>query len=120
MKKITIFLLLGLCFSNISVYAKSNKELEAEIKALEKRIILLENHIIKGTPKANQLPNYKAIWRKLKPGMNEEEVRSLIGEPTSITVYSRSLIEWSYFPGRGIIRFDEKGVFSWDEPNISQ
>ena len=115
MKKIAFILLLGLCFSNISIYAKSNKELEAEIKALEKRIILLENLIIKGNLKAEEVPQSKVIWRKLKLGMNEEEVRSLIGEPEKITVFSSNFIVWSYLK-YGKVQFDADGVSSWDEP----
>ena len=107
--------MLGFCFSNISIYAKSisNSELASKIEDLQKRILLLEKIIFVGNSQVKEVQADKAIWRKLVFGMDAEEVRSLLGEPDEITVLSRDFIVWSY-PNDGHVRFNNSDTFSWD------
>lgn len=98
-------------------------KLEKRIEELEERVLILENLILnRGTNPlqddstyANNLSN----WRKIKVGMKDEDIRNILGEPKAITRYSRTFYVWQYESdiGTGYIRFDERGVFSWDEPN---
>jgi len=57
-------------------------------------------------------------WRKLQVGMSKDQVRAILGEPTSIRVYS-TLSVWSYeskVAWTGRVNFDNKGVSGWVEP----
>jgi hypothetical protein len=55
-------------------------------------------------------------WRNLEAGMNEEQVRTILGEPVKEIQGVRTL--W-YYPSiySGYVSFDDKGRLSgWKEP----
>ena len=55
-------------------------------------------------------------WRKLEIGMEEDKVRSILGEPIKVIKGSRTL--W-YYPSiyKGFVSFDQNGnLTGWNEP----
>jgi len=58
----------------------------------------------------------KKNWRSLAPGMNEEQVMKILGEPVKVIKGVKTL--W-YYPNiyGGNVSFDEKGrLTGWNEP----
>lgn len=58
-------------------------------------------------------PAGKGAWRELQVGMSMASVRSLLGEPVSISV--SNVATWSY-ASSGRIYFINGKLHSWDEP----
>jgi hypothetical protein len=125
MKKITISALLTLLiFSNIT-YAEdnnvkineTNKNLNARITSLEKRIEALENSKPKSGIIKKNAANASGSWRSLSNGMSKEQVINILGEPNRITSGSFGQI-W-YYPDSlgGTVNIDGSGqVTGWSEP----
>lgn len=58
----------------------------------------------------------KMNWRKLKVGMSQSQVRSILGEPTKVIKGVKTL--W-YYPNiyGGFVSFDQSGnIVGWNEP----
>lgn len=108
-----------LCYT-LSTYSQepSLEKIVKKIEQLEKRISILED-IIANKDKKNQniITNDKQRWRNLKKGMNQQEVRDLLGEPLKIN--TGNLTYW-YYSGEqyhSYVIFDYKDkVYGWDEP----
>ena len=118
---VSLFLLL----LNDSIHAQDMtvSDLNKKVLELEKRIVLLENIILEMNSGSVQAGSNKAVtnnsnWRRLKVGMNEIEVQRLLGEPTHVVRFSPSLYKWEYSneTWHSTITFDNKGVYSWEEP----
>ena len=119
-KLLILFIFLPIVYSYGQTTAIT--KLEKRIEELEARVLVLENIILnKGTNVVrddNTYANDLSNWRKIKVGMKDEDIRKILGEPKTITRMSRSFYVWQYdsIIGTGYIRFDDRGVFSWDEP----
>ena len=64
-------------------------------------------------------PIDRTPWRKLKVGMSTDQVILILGDPASITVYSRLHVVWYYDSKatyKAKVDFDDKGVRGWIEP----
>ena len=120
-----IFPLALFTYSHVSVGQDAT---DSKIRALESRVEKLEAAVAqlsaksKGLSKAqsaetlNTVQNL-SVWRTLKRGMRPEQIRSLLGEPTSIEggyygywYYSKNGMSGPY------ISFTEEIVSSWKEP----
>ena len=112
------------------------KQLESKITQLMKRIEKLEKQLEKlqkgGIPA--QIGFDMTNWRKLKRGLTEAEVKSILGEPTSIRADGLSS-NWTYEyptkvdpkksplslsrPPSGVVIFSRDGqLYQWSEPNV--
>lgn len=102
---------------------------EIEVNRLQSRITQLESKIeeleellkeCREARKAAQLDQFgwqnKKNWRRLSKGMQEGQVKSMLGEPSKVIQGVKTL--W-YYPNIycGYVTFDEKGrVIGWNEP----
>ena len=120
MKK-RFFVFIFICLSMV-VYSQTITmgQLQLKIDELEKRITLLEKIIEENKTIENKSINVlqdKMIWRKLRKGMNQDDVRSLLGEPVTI---NSSIITYWYYNGissQACVTFDDKDlVIGWREP----
>ncbi len=116
----TLFLII-LVWSSASAQVNKVDALEKRIDALEKRVVALENQLnsstqtTKVTPRPN--PNDKSVWRALKKGMTQSNVRDLLGEPLNIKVFGSST--WWYYSKaswHSKVIFYNDLVDGWDEP----
>jgi len=95
--------------------------LERRIVDLELRVGALQALILATSPQSRPAPNPAsardvANWRQLGRGMRMDQVRALLGEPTSVDTYSAFTI-WRY-PGGATVNFDsDNKVEGWSEPN---
>ena len=90
-------------------------ELETRIKEMETELARYEGQ---GKPPDQSGDGWqnKKNWRKLKTGMNTEEVLSILGEPIKTINGVKTL--W-YYPDtyRSYVSFDDKGrLTGWHEP----
>lgn len=112
------------------------KPLEERVAALEQKVADLEKQItalqkligeLSGSSKASvpviKKGNWKnlANWRyELRKGMTREQVKTLMGEPDNITVYSFHEV-WDYGAWLGGIDFTPSGkVSGWREPREAE
>ena len=124
MKKV-IILLLVILLPIVSTYGQTPaiSKLENRIEELEQRVLVLENMILNNGTNVIQndstYANAISNWRILKIGMKDEDIRNILGEPNRITRRSRMLYVWEYetASGTGYVRFDDRGVYSWNEPD---
>jgi hypothetical protein len=102
---------------------------EAEVGGLQSRINQLETEVqeletllkeCQEAGKSGQLDQFgwqnKKNWRKLSKGMQEGQVKSMLGEPSKVIQGVKTL--W-YYPNIycGYVTFDEKGrLIGWNEP----
>lgn len=102
---------------------------ETEVDRLQSRITQLETRLkemeallkeCEEARKSGQLEQFgwqnKKNWRKLTKGMQEGQVKGMLGEPSKIIQGVKTL--W-YYPNIycGYVTFDEKGrVIGWNEP----
>jgi hypothetical protein len=62
---------------------------------------------------SNPAPTDRSQWRRLQRRMSKDDVKKLLGEPTTVSV-SRFYEAWNY--QRGTVIFDGKGrLDSWSE-----
>jgi len=101
----------------------SISDLWQKVDELEKRVVVLEQLLAaNSTPPTNGSSNSQsaiiANWRKLKIGMDEEAVRTILGEPRRVVRYAAGSYTWFYSTayGQSRIDFDSGGVASWMEP----
>jgi hypothetical protein len=89
-------------------------ELEAKIEELEG---LLDECIASRKKGATDYGwQNKMNWRRLKMGMSQVQVRSILGEPTKVIKGVKTL--W-YYPNiyGGFVSFDQSGnIVGWNEP----
>ncbi|MBN1106642.1 MAG: hypothetical protein JXL84_24785 [Deltaproteobacteria bacterium] len=102
---------------------------ESEVARLQSRISQLETKLqemeallkeCEEARKSGQFEQFggqnKKNWRKLTKGMQETQVKSMLGEPSKVIQGVKTL--W-YYPNIycGYVTFDEKGrVIGWNEP----
>jgi hypothetical protein len=99
----------------LSQLRQKNAELENRIKKLEG---LLKEcaEAKKSTISEDSGSQNKKNWRSLESGMNEDQVKKLLGEPVKVIKGVKTL--W-YYPNLygGYVTFDDKGrLASWNEP----
>ena len=124
MKKSMLF-----CFVIILLSSSLFGDQSAEIKKLEARVLELEKRVEKleallehsGTSKIEVTDKWKnrSLWRQLKVGMTESQVKSLLGEPRKING-GRILTYWYYSKQtwHSTISFDDSGrIYGWTEPD---
>ncbi len=113
-----------LCTTVPSSRAQENEadRLHSRINQLETRLKEMEAQLqeCQEARKSGQLEQYgwqnKKNWRKLSKGMQEGEVKSMLGEPSKVIQGVKTL--W-YYPNIycGYVTFDEKGrLIGWNEP----
>ena len=120
-----LFFLIGIFYSyaifNHAIYAQDDDviRLRKKVTELEARIKKLEGLLLEVGEK-NSKPTLgwqnKMNWRQLEIGMNQSNVRDLLGEPIKIIQGVKTL--W-YYPNMycGYCSFDEKGgLIGWNEP----
>jgi outer membrane protein assembly factor BamE (lipoprotein component of BamABCDE complex) len=99
----------------LSALRQKNAELEKKVNELE---ALLKERTEVGKEQFSDDQGYqnKKNWRSLEAGMNEEQVKKLLGDP--LKVIKGVKILW-YYPNiyAGYVSFDEKGrLTGWNEP----
>ena len=117
------------CFVIILLSSSLFGDQSAEIKKLEARVLELEKRVEKleallehsGTSKIEVTDKWKnrSLWRQLKVGMTESQVKSLLGEPRKING-GRILTYWYYSKQtwHSTISFDDSGrIYGWTEPD---
>jgi hypothetical protein len=119
-KSIMFFCLVILPFSPYSEETTIN-QLTIKIEQLENRVTLLEKYIADTNNKEmhnmNVITSDKQIWRKLKKGMTQDNVRKLLGEP--LTINSQVYTYWYYSNSvsHSFVIFDtDNKVMGWNEP----
>jgi hypothetical protein len=118
MRKLTLIVLM-LTFG-VTLFAQdlTLSQLNRKVQELERRIQLLEKVLASQStapshPNDRQVPANKQIWRQLKKGMSQEEVKKLLGEPDRVAVMG-SITTWFFSTSQ--IMFDNDGLYSWFEP----
>ena len=102
---------------------------EDEISQLRQKVTQLENRVkqlealleeckeaVKSRQDQEMAWQNKKNWRSLEAGMNEEQVKKILGEPVKVIKGVKTL--W-YYPNiyGGNVSFDEKGrLTGWNEP----
>ena len=99
----------------LSALRQKNAELEKKVNDLE---AMLKQCTEASKNKFSEDQGYqnKKNWRTLEPGMNEEQVKKLLGDPLKVIKGVKTL--W-YYPNiyGGYVSFDEKGrLTGWNEP----
>ena len=91
-------------------------ELNQRIRELERRIELLEEALQKQSmvPPGleTRVPSGREAWRQLRRGMDEAQVRRILGEPERVS--GGAFTVWYYSPGQ--VTFLEDKLDSWEEP----
>lgn len=99
----------------LSELRKKNAELEKKIKDLE--ALLVECTEARNKPFSDdQGYQNKKNWRSLESGMDQDQVKKLLGEPLKVIKGVKTL--W-YYPNiyGGYVSFDENGrLTGWNEP----
>lgn len=99
----------------LSELRQKNAELEKKVSELE--ALLKEcTEARKNQFSDDQGYQNKKNWRSLEPGMNQDQVRKILGEP--LKVIEGVKILW-YYPNiyGGYVSFDENGrLTGWNEP----
>jgi len=99
----------------LSALRQKNAELEKKVNELE---ALLKECTEAREKQFSDDQGYqnKKNWRSLESGMNEEQVKKLLGDPLKVIKGVKTL--W-YYPNiyGGYVSFDEKGrLTGWNEP----
>lgn len=104
---------------------------ERRITALEARVTALEKQLSAGQGNALAAPAMPAgtskgapwrhpdSWKKLRKGMNEKQVREILGEPESYSEGPGSK-GWNYQDGTtfAVVLFMNGGLASWNTPTF--
>lgn len=113
----------GIALATLMCASTSAQTLEDRVRELERRVGQLENQVAQPNAPAIAKPiatksdgwRQRESWRALKRGMSDGDVRSLLGEATSVNVYGPFSL-WLY-PEGGRVQFDSKDqVEGWIEP----
>ena len=104
--------------------SKTPAELEKQFLILIRRVNELENRVAQlektaaraNTPAKAPVAAGKEVWRQLKKGMTEGDIRQLLGEPK--TINAGYLTYWYYSESRlgSHVIFVSGRVYGWDEP----
>jgi len=96
--------------------------LERRAADLEQRVRELET-LVKVEPSRDRpvsaSANWRdlANWRRLRRGMNMDQVRALLGEPERVDAISiRTTWTWGRYPEYAEVHFDEGKLAGWSEP----
>lgn len=94
--------------------------LEIQVSDLQARIIRLEKQSAQSSPtlpfSSQNIGQTRAAWRSLQKGMSRSQVRSILGEPKDIDMFS-SFEVWHYAKS-AMVNFDRSGtVDGWHEPS---
>lgn len=113
----------GIALGALVCVAASAQTLDDRVRELERRVGQLESQLAQPNAPAVAKPTttksdgwrQRESWRALKRGMSDSDVRSLLGEPTSVNVYGPFSL-WQY-PEHGRVQFDSTDrVEGWSEP----
>jgi hypothetical protein len=107
---------------NEQAYAQSSTEsqvdrLEETVRTLERRVDTLEDQLRQRNA-APSIPPDKVNWRRIKRGLSEADVETLLGSPTRVETLGPFTI-WHYGDGDGgEVQFDgeRRTVNGWTEP----
>jgi hypothetical protein len=96
------------------------RALERRVEQLEKRLSSEKVSPAKAVERGGAAADWrsKANWRRLKVGMTEDDVRSILGEPQKVVVLFATVYwHWNY-PGGPSVDFDKENrrVGGWSEP----
>lgn len=94
---------------------RETQSLEEKLKELDKIAYKVELKSSKPSVKWMNLSN----WRKLKKGLNEEQVIQLLGAPTRRTAFTQNsitLLYQGYGEGGSVVIDTFMGVSTWSEP----
>ena len=117
-----LFALLALFAESVQAQDEEILQLRQKISQLEARIDELEGLLNECVASRNKgaADEYgyqnKMNWRKLKVGMSQSQVLSILGEPTKVIKGVKTL--W-YYPNiyGGFVSFDQSGkIVGWNEP----
>jgi len=125
-------IIIGLLLPAVSANSYANdsdriNQLEKEVKELKLRVSKLEALLNKSDATVSKPDATKDIvtsgeglkslssWKKLSSGMNHENVRKILGEPSQTRGGDR-LETWNY-PNSGYVMFKYGKVFRWTEPS---
>lgn len=90
--------------------------LEQRVSRLEERVAKMERFILQSAsqqePTRTSVPPGRERWRRLKTGLTESQVRSILGEP--LRIEGGTFAYW-YYSG-GSVTFYRGNVDSWNEP----
>jgi len=94
--------------------------LEQRVSRLEERVAKMERFIVQNASQQEatrtSVPPGREKWRRLKTGMTESQVRSILGEP--LRIKGGTFAYW-YYSGDSVssrIRFYNGTVDAWNEP----
>jgi len=96
--------------------------LQSRVLQLEKRVMELESLLAQAEEARKSVPSdrtgwqNKKNWRSLSVGMQDGEVKKILGEPSKVIQGIKTL--W-YYPNLycGYVTFDDKGqLIGWNEP----
>lgn len=113
----------GIALATLMCASTSAQTLEDRVRELERRVGQLENQVAQPNAPAIAKPiakksdgwRQRESWRALKRGMSDGDVRSLLGEPTSVDVIGPYSV-WRY-PDFGQVQFGRTDqVEGWSEP----
>lgn len=116
----------------ISMPCAATPTLEQRVQALEEQVRELNRRLdqpeappvettkpsVPQAPALSSPPSWQsaANWKKMRAGMNQDQVLSLLGEPEKRSG-GRYRQRWDYADGRGWIEFDSGGeVNEWQAP----
>ncbi|MDH4377349.1 MAG: hypothetical protein QE494_13720 [Ramlibacter sp.] len=116
---VAALLISGLATHSFASESDRITQLEIEVQQLKQRLSSLERPPVSGVASPKPLASSEgwrqlANWRSLKKGMSHAEVRSLLGEPQTVSA-SGPFTDWSY-SNRGDIRFVREKLDGWTEP----
>lgn len=112
-KRVVIASLIGICIlcgllGSIHFYYKSRLEVKKSIsRNVYDEVITTQKQQLSYKSRAINL----AIWKQMRLGMTEYEVKDLLGDPNGVIPINNSLYSWHY-PGKSI-RFTNQRVIGW-------
>jgi hypothetical protein len=91
-------------------------KLEETVRSLERRVATLEDQLLQRNAAPSISPD-KVNWRRLKKGLTEADVETLLGSPTKVE--AGPITTWHYGDGNGhggSVDFYDGAVNGWSEP----
>ena len=119
------FVLVLIVTTNLFGQVPSDSDLKQRVLDLENRVAALEDLFsqqspMHARPPGDSVKDDRMLWRKLRVGMNDDDVRQLLGEPLRIERMGGGFYTWQYSreTWHSTISFDRTGVRSWSEPDL--
>jgi outer membrane protein assembly factor BamE (lipoprotein component of BamABCDE complex) len=113
---VVVFASNGQAFAQASAESRVDK-LEETVRSLERRVSTLEDQLRQrnATP---SIPPDKVNWRRIKRGLSEAEVETLLGNPTKVETLGQFTIWYYGERDDGEVQFDgeRRTVSGWREP----